>query len=66
MEFSREWFPPMKPENALAHNNLGDAPREQGRADEAIKRFERALAVIPESLMALGTVYRRDSLPLSD
>ena len=36
------------PDNSIAHNNLGNVFLEQGRMDEAIAQFQKALAINPD------------------
>lgn len=49
------------PDNSVAHNNLGDAFYQQGRMDEAIAQYQRALEIKPDNEKAhynLGNVSR--------
>jgi superkiller protein 3 len=49
------------PDNNVAHNNLGDAFYQQGRMDEAIAQYQRALEIKPDNEKAhynLGNVSR--------
>ena len=50
-------------DNALAHNNLGEALFQQGRLAEAKSHYEAALAISPESAVALcnlGIIVARE------
>ena len=38
----------LKPDNANAHNNLGNALRRKGRTGEAIRHFQEALRLKPD------------------
>jgi len=46
----------LKPDSALAYNSLGDAFREQGKLDEAVACFRRALELKPSYASALGSL----------
>ncbi len=49
------------PESHVAHNNIGNAWRLEGRLDDAIGEFEKALAIKqhPKIYANLGAVYRK-------
>ncbi len=49
------------PESHVAHNNIGNAWRLEGRLDDAIGEFEKALAIRPHAKIYanLGAVYRK-------
>jgi Flp pilus assembly protein TadD len=38
----------LKPDDALAHHSLGVALRNQGKFEEALKSFRRAVALFPD------------------
>ena len=51
----------MKPDYAEAHNNLGNAFKEQGKLDEAVACYRRALELKPDYAEAhnnLGNALR--------
>jgi protein O-mannosyl-transferase len=51
--------------NYIAHNNLGNAYKEQGLIDNAIKHYEEVLRIKPDNAIAhnnLGNAYRKKGL----
>ena len=40
--------PSIKPDYAEAHNNMGVALKEQGKLDEAIEAYNKALSIKPD------------------
>src|SRR5581483_431729 len=51
----------LQPGLAEAHNNLGNALKDQGEFDEAIAAYQRAIALrpeLPDPYNNLGTVYK--------
>ena len=51
----------LQPDDALAHNNLGNAWKDQGKLDEAVACYQRALLLKPDYAAAhnnLGNVFK--------
>jgi tetratricopeptide (TPR) repeat protein len=48
----------LKPDYALAHNNLGNALLQAGRVQEAIGHYEQALRIKPDLVQAQTNLAR--------
>ena len=51
----------MKPDDPQFHNNLGNALREMGQDEEAVRAYRRALEIRPDDLDAhnnLGDLFK--------
>lgn len=47
------------PRSHIAHNNIGNVYRLQGRYDDALREYQAALSIVPdEALNNIGNVYR--------